>query len=349
MRILHVTDRYSGGVGRAVDRITELVPEAEHHLLSSGVESTDGRGAYAGTAALPDGAAARVRAVRAAVGELAPDVVHAHSSWAGLYTRVLRLPVPVVYQPHCYWFERPDLPGPLRRAVRAAERWLATHGSVVAAVSPHEERLARSLGARHVVRVPNAPSGAAVRRAGAGRAAPRGTPAGAVRTVATTGRVVAQKDPDFLARTARAARAAGAPLAFRWLGDGDPALVRRLTDAGVEVTGWLGADEVVRELAACDVYLHSAVYEGFPIAVLDAARVGLPVVVRAIPAFEGSGLTAVATPQEAAAAVRSAAEDELFRRRARVAGDHLVGEMDEAALHDGVLRAYRTAAGALVA
>src|SRR5690606_15440145 len=107
VRILHVTDRYSGGVGRAVDRITALVPEAEHHLLSSGVGSTDGGGSYAATAARADGVAGRVRAVRASFGVQPRDVVHAHSSWAGLYRRVLRLPVPVDYPPHCYWFERP--------------------------------------------------------------------------------------------------------------------------------------------------------------------------------------------------------------------------------------------------
>ncbi|MFI9487049.1 glycosyltransferase [Promicromonospora sp. NPDC052451] len=346
MRILHVTDRYSGGVGRAIDRITELVPEAEHHLLSTGIESTHGRGAYRGTADLPDGHVARVRAVRDVVDEVTPDVVHAHSSWAGLYTRVRRLPVPVVYQPHCYYFERPDLPGPVRRAVRSAERFLAANGSVVAAVSPREERLARSMGVHHVVRIPNAPSSAAVREAGARS----GAAAGSRRTVTMVGRVVAQKDPRFYAATARAARAAGLGLTFRWLGDGDPDLVRELAGAGVEVTGWLTADDVMRQMAASDVYLHSAAYEGFPISVLDAARVGLPAVVRDIPAFEGARLTAVGTPDEAAAAVHAAVEDPRERLRMIASGDRLVGEMDETALHDGVVRAYATAAGgALVA
>lgn len=346
MRILHVTDRYSGGVGRAIDRITELVPEAEHHLLSTGIESTAGRGVYRSTAGLPDGLVARVRAVRAAVGEVAPDVVHAHSSWAGLYARVRRLPVPVVYQPHCYYFERPDLPGPVRRAVRTVERALAAGGSVVAAVSPREELVARSMGVRHVVRIPNAPSSAAVREAGARS----GAAAGSRRTVTMVGRVVAQKDPRFYADTARAARGEGLDLTFRWLGDGDPGLVRELADAGVEVTGWLGADDVMRQMAASDVYLHSAAYEGFPISVLDAARVGLPAVVRDIPAFEGARLTAVGSPAEAAAAVRAAVDDPAERQRMIASGDRLVGDMDETALHDGVVRAYATAVGgALVA
>jgi glycosyltransferase involved in cell wall biosynthesis len=341
LRILHVTDRYSGGVGRAIDRITELVPETEHHLLSTGIESTHGRGEYQSTARLPDGIAARVRAVRRVVDEVAPDVVHAHSSWAGMYTRVRKLPVPVVYQPHCYYFERPNLPGPVRRAVRALERALAANGTVVAAVSPREESLARSMGVRDVVRVPNAPSSAAVREAGARS----GVMVTDRPTVTMVGRVVAQKDPRFFAETARLADRFGLGLSFRWLGDGDPALVRELTDVGVEVTGWLTADDVMRQMAASDVYLHCASYEGFPISVLDAARVGLPTIVREIPAFEGSRLTAVDSPAEAAIAARAAVEDAEQRLLMIESGDHLVGEMDEVALHDGVVTAYATATG----
>ena len=346
MHILHVTDRYSGSVGRAIDRMTELVPEAEHHLLSTGVESTQGNGVYRSTAELPDGLVARVRAVHQVVDEMAPDVVHAHSSWAGLYTRARRLPVPVVYQPHCYSFERPDLSGLVRRGLRVLERALVVNGSVVAVVSPREERIARSLGVPNVVRIPNAPSSAAVREAGKRSGVVSTNP----RTVTMVGRVMAQKDPRFFAETARLARRFDLDLHFRWLGDGEEALVRELRDTGVEVTGWLTADDVMRQMAASDVYLHSASYEGFPISVLDAARVGLPAIVREIPAFEGTRLTAVESPAEAAFAAHAAVEDPEQRLQMIEAGDWLVGAMDEAALHDGVIEAYSTATGgALVA
>lgn len=346
MQILHITDRYSGSVGRAIDRITELVPEAEHHLLSTGVESTQGHGVYRSTAGLPDGFVARVQAVQQVVDEMVPDVVHAHSSWAGMYTRVRRLPVPVVYQPHCYYFERPGLPGLARRGARILERALAANGSVVAVVSPREERLARSLGVENIVRIPNVPSSAAVREAGARSGVVATNP----RTVTMVGRVMAQKDPRFFAETARLARRFELDLHFRWLGDGEEGLVRKLRDTGVEVTGWLTADDVLRQMAASDVYLHSASYEGFPVSVLDAARVGLPTIVREIPAFEGTRLAAVQSPAEAAFAAHAAVEDPEQRLYMIEAGDWLVGAMDESALHDGVLEAYSTATGgALVA
>jgi glycosyltransferase involved in cell wall biosynthesis len=341
LRVLHVTDRYSDGVGRAIDRMTELVPEAEHHLLSTGVGSTQGHGVYRSTAGLADGFVARVRAVRKVVDEMVPDVVHAHSGWAGMYTRVRRLPVPVVYQPHCYFFERPDLPGPVRRGMRVLERALAANGSVVAVVSPREERLARSMGVRNVVRIPNAPSSVAVREAGARSGVVATNP----RTVTMVGRVMAQKDPRFFAETARLARRFDLDLHFRWLGDGEEDLVRTLTDRGVEVTGRLTTDDVMRQMAASDVYLHSASYEGFPISVLDAARVGLPTIVREIPAFEGTRLTAVESPAEAAFAAHAAVEDPEQRLHMIESGDWLIGAMDESALHDGVIEAYATATG----
>jgi hypothetical protein len=42
--------------------------------------------------ALPPGRLAQLRSVRRPVARLRPDVIHAHSSYAGLYVRLLRRP-----------------------------------------------------------------------------------------------------------------------------------------------------------------------------------------------------------------------------------------------------------------
>ena len=41
--------------------------------------------------------------------------------------------------------------------------------------------------------------------------------------------------------------------------------------SGVTVTGWLSSADVAKQLAQCTVFLHTALYEGSPFVLLDAA------------------------------------------------------------------------------
>jgi len=228
---------------------------------------------------LPGGFLARVGAVASAVDELNPDVIHAHSSWAGVYTRVRRLPGRVIYQPHCYKFEDPVSARPLRLAYRLVEQALARRADVIVALSPHEESAARGLHSMSEVRVlPNVPSIPLATDASIDKIDDR---------VIMVGRISPQKDPAFFLDVARQVRLARPSVKFVWIGDGDPALRRKLTAMDVDVTGWLSARELTVELTRPGVYFHSAAYEGFPLSVLDAAASGRPIVARAIHAFHG--------------------------------------------------------------
>ncbi|MFX7785070.1 glycosyltransferase, partial [Acinetobacter baumannii] len=68
-------------------------------------------------------------------------------------------------------------------------------------------------------------------------------------------------------------------VAATWIGDGPSSAPR------VRVPGWAARDDVRAELAELDVYFHTAAWEGFPIAILDAAAMGLPILARRIPAL----------------------------------------------------------------
>ncbi len=113
---------------------------------------------------------------------------------------------------------------------------------------------------------------------------------------------------------------------FVWIGTGEDEAVRELRAAGVEVTGWLSPSAVREELKRCSAYFHSASYEGFPISVLDAAALGLPVVVREIAAFEGVAMDKASTPSGAAEmlqalhASESAYEEAIGRSAAMLQG-----------------------------
>ncbi|MFT4084118.1 MAG: glycosyltransferase family 4 protein [Nocardioides sp.] len=305
--VLHVTEAYGGGTMNVIHDYAAATPELRHVVLAALRDGED-TGVVPPpdvvVTRLPRPAVAALRALRRTVSELEPDIVHAHSSRAGGLVRLTPglSRARIVYTPHCFAFERQDL-GPAARAVlRGAEALLARRTALLVGVSPREVALGRALGRRAPgVYVPNV----AARPEPAAEAGP--TPVEPSHTAVTVGRIGAQKDPSFFAEVARAtARTPGPPVRFVWYGDGDPAGVRSLRAAGVEVTGWLPRAEVLRRTARAGAYLHTARWESAPLTVLEAAAVGLPLVLRRSPALAGLGLPGlIDTPPQAAARLRS--------------------------------------------
>ena len=88
--VLHVVESWGAGVRAAVLQFVAATPEVEHHLLrgvSRAEFSDDGETIFASVGVLPGGSFGAHRAIRRAVRVLQPDVVHAHSSYAGLFVR----------------------------------------------------------------------------------------------------------------------------------------------------------------------------------------------------------------------------------------------------------------------
>jgi glycosyltransferase involved in cell wall biosynthesis len=300
--VLHVVEALGGGVTSAVEDFIRSTPGFRHRVLASlRAESHSAaslREAAGEVDLLRDGIRRRIRDVRTAVRRLRPAVVHAHSSFAGGYVRLAGIdPRRVVYTPHCYAFERLDIPTRARALYWTLEAALSFRGRTVAAVSAREGRLARRLpGRQRVVVVPNV-----------ARVPETPPPVAGERledvVAVALGRTLAQKDPAYFAAAVRASREAGLPVVWRWIGGGDPETERRLRDAGVEVTGWIERDEALRHLQKADVYVHTAAWEGFPITVLEAAAMGKPIVARRIPALEETSLSLVDEPGRLAVAV----------------------------------------------
>jgi glycosyltransferase involved in cell wall biosynthesis len=188
-----------------------------------------------------------------------------------------------VYSPHCFAFERRDVSMTERLAYRAAEKGLARLTDGFACVSPHEATLAEGLGGNALVE----------------HLVNTFEPLGSVAAVEPTqlldplrlvsvGRVVPQKAPEMFGEIVQQLRARGVAVDATWVGAGDDTAAWGALDrAGVHVTGWLPARSVPTVLASQSVYVHTASWEAGPIAVLDAMRSGLVVVVRRTPAYRG--------------------------------------------------------------
>jgi glycosyltransferase involved in cell wall biosynthesis len=315
-RVLHVCESFGAGVATSIHAMIVHVPEAEHTVLIvphrehpaapyplPGVHYLD-YGPRISTA----GAILRIaRTWR----EVQPDVVHAHSSFAGIYVRTTPS-VPrsrIVYSPHCFSFEREDVSGVARLLVRLVERALARRVRTVVALGPREAALARALGVASTVEAPNVPN---VRGELEGTAiAPHDD---GPFTVMAAGRVCRQKDPGLFAEIAGLISGRGLSCRWVWIGAGDPELESLLRQAGVEVTGWRDRDSVLQTFASGHLCLHTAGWEAAPVTVLEAAAIGLPVLMRSIPATRDAPVGRLfATASDAAAEIERLQEPAAWR------------------------------------
>jgi len=105
--------------------------------------------------------------------------------------------------------------------------------------------------------------------------------------VVFVGRISRQKDPEWAIAFAKELRSLVRGVRFSWLGSGSVNDERRLMEGGIEPTGWLPADELASRLGGASVYVQTAAWEGFPLALLEAHALGIAIVAREIPALEG--------------------------------------------------------------
>jgi glycosyltransferase involved in cell wall biosynthesis len=345
-KVLHVMVRAGAGQASAAQLFMTATPDIEHHLLLVRDNTCQLGGDFdvlaTTTTEMPDGWAARGRALRRTVDRLQPDVIHAHSSFAGALTRAAlsrswrrRL----VYTPHCYSFFRRDVGASTRGLFYLAEAAFALRTKHVAACSPSEVAAARRLPGRAQVHyVPNAATSRPMRRR-----ARRSDTRRPLRLV-SMGRLTAQKDPELFAQAAEQCRSSGREARFQWIGGGEESHVDRLQRAGVEVTGWLPRDESLDVLAAADAYIHTAEWESAPMTVLEAAAADLPIFARDIPSLRALGVAPLwRTVPELLAMLEEFPNGDAVRvaRRsaAEVKGRHTIEN-----LRAGICTAYRAAA-----
>lgn len=281
MKILHVAESIKGGCGTYLNEIVPLQVRAlgerqvrclvprEHAAQLPRVDAAllhtfERPGRLAGLPRL-------AREIRRVVREWRPDLIHAHSTFAGALARVLPgLQPPVVYCPHGWVFDV-EQPGAARWATAWAERLMSQRCARIVAISEAERRRGERAGIapRRLVVVPN---GIAAEAPGA-RAAwdtPR-------LRVLFVGRLDRQKGVDVLVE---AARGLGDRISVRIVGDAVVAGRRPEWGADAAHLEWLGWQDhagVAAQLNACDVVVMPSRWEGFGLVAVEAMRAGKPV------------------------------------------------------------------------
>jgi len=248
---------------------------------------------------------------------LRPDVVHTHTFKAGVLGRLAcrRLQMPCLHTFHGHVLAG-HFPAPVAYGLRLIERALAPIAHLHALTPGQRRELCRvhRIGTPRRWHVLPVPVAAVVRRPAAWHAA-----LGPGARIGFLGRLAPVKDADlWLEALAQLARLR--PVQGVLCGDGGerPRLEARARALGVavHVAGFVPAGEA---LAAMDLLLVSSRNEGLPLAVIEAAGVGVPVVAPAVGglvdlAAWGAVLAAPRTPLGLAAACLRLLDDGELRQ-----------------------------------
>jgi glycosyltransferase involved in cell wall biosynthesis len=302
--IVHVTESFGGGVASVIQDYVKNTPEYLHQLVfadrsDAPVTERDLKG-FSSSVRLPNGHLRRIRFLRDHIRQYESVIVHVHSSIAGVYVRTAvrksRMRA-IVYTPHCFAFERTSSPALVRISVLAVESALSLNTSAYAACSQREQSLAKRIsGKRAVTFVPNAPPDLSEYFALRSESSEGREPL----RIIGAGRLAAQKDPAFFRLSVKALRSVYPDIEASWIGGGPQHEVDLFEGAGIKVTGWLPRADALKALQGADVYLHSAAWEGFPVAVLEADSLVPMVVARNIPSLREAGLpNLLAEPSDA--------------------------------------------------
>ncbi len=290
LKILYLITRAEAGGAQAhlLEHLRGLCGHADLHLATGEEEGflveqsralgvTVHRVAHLVQPLQPANDARAIGEIRALIRRVEPDLIHMHSSKAGLLGRVAaRMErVPFVFTAHGWAFT--DGVPLKRKAVALTSEWLAGRlGGWVIAVSEYDHRLA--------LRYKVIPPGRITTIHNGIRDVPMSLRASFARPGARRMTMVARFAPpkDFGALLRAVADLRDLPWTLELVGDG-PLLAetRALADrlaltARVSFAG--ACNDVPERLARAHIFVLISNYEGLPISILEAMRAGLPVV-----------------------------------------------------------------------
>jgi glycosyltransferase involved in cell wall biosynthesis len=200
--------------------------------------------------------------------KLKPDVIHLHSSKAGVLGRIASLflfkKVKVFYSPHGYSFLRTDISKTSKKVYWLIEKsFQILFGGKTVACGDTEYEIAKKIGnsalVRNGINIEDVTKNCTENK-------------NAILTVGIVGRITYARNPKLFNDIALK----HPNLNFIWIGDGE--LNHLITAPNIRITGWfLQRENALKELDKIDVYLQTSLWEGLPIALLEAMAMKKPV------------------------------------------------------------------------
>jgi glycosyltransferase involved in cell wall biosynthesis len=200
--------------------------------------------------------------------KLNPDVIHLHSSKAGVLGRIacflLFKRKKIFYTPHGYSFLRTDISNLARKIYWTIEKsFQQLFGGITIACGDTEYEIAKKIGKSSLVR-----NGINIKEVNQYASKTKNN----ILTIGIAARITEARNPKLFNKIAL-----NFPdYNFVWIGDGE--LKTQITAPNIRITGWfMDRNEVLKELSAIDIYIQTSLWEGLPIAVLEAMALKKPV------------------------------------------------------------------------
>jgi glycosyltransferase involved in cell wall biosynthesis len=191
--------------------------------------------------------------------QIKPDVVHLHSSKAGVIGRLALngYKRPLYYTPHGWAFLRLEDSIYKRLFYKWIERVCAFRHSTIVATSHGEYSEALSV-SKHVTQINNGVCCEGLDTFKVDESIPLAP------IVYTIGRICFQKNPSLFNEIALKLPT----VKFVWIGDGDMKNV--ITSPNIQITGWGPRDEALEMTKGYSIFLLPSLWEGMPLALLEA-------------------------------------------------------------------------------
>lgn len=194
-----------------------------------------------------------------------PDIVHLHSSKAGILGRVAihKKNIKMFYNPHGFSFLKKDDSKIKRFIYKSIEKVAAilNRKCTIIGCSKGEYEEARKLNKNSI----NINNGITINKIDEELENEQKSKIDYNNLrVCTVGRIGFQKNPELFNEIAE-----NFPeIQFIWIGDGE--LKNELTSPNIKITGWKERKEVLHELNKNDIFLLPSLWEGLPISLLEA-------------------------------------------------------------------------------
>jgi len=206
------------------------------------------------------------REIKKNIKKIKPDVIHLHSSKAGVLGRIASKVYPkarVYYTPNGYSFLREDISATKQKLFKFIELSISKlFGGATIACGDTEHEYAKTIGKSIMVR-----NGIDLDELKPIKV----RPSNELKSIVTLGRISPQKNPQLFNQVAESFP----ELSFVWIGDGE--LRHLLTAKNIEITGWLARNEALNLLAHHDVYMQTSLWEGLPFTIIEAMALRKPV------------------------------------------------------------------------
>ncbi|MBR5317395.1 MAG: glycosyltransferase [Lachnospiraceae bacterium] len=197
--------------------------------------------------------------IKKIVTRIKPDVIHLHSSKAGVIGRLaFNGNIPVFYTPHGYSFLMENYKPFKRMVFKGIERICAKRNctTISCSIGEHKETLKLTKQATYVNNGINIEKLQAIIDKTKKEEHPF--------TVYTLGRICYQKNPALFNEIAKKLP----DVKFVWIGDGE--LRGELTSSNIEITGWIDRTTAIKYAVNADAFLLPSLWEGLPISLLES-------------------------------------------------------------------------------